>query len=118
MPGQITVVMDLNDSVTLDQYLEIKGFIGAALAQFSHLLSDVTLTSIPPTAIEVPLTVTVSGEPSETVLQDVLGKVQGALKSSNGVHYSVQVAGEQAATLRRVTAPTTEHIALTAPHMP
>lgn len=118
MPGQITVVMDLNDSVTLDQYLEIKGFIGAALAQFTHLLNDVTLTSIPPTAIEVPLTVTVTGEASETVLQDVLGKVQGALKSTNGVQYSVQVAGEQAANLRRITTPVTEHVALTAPHLP
>lgn len=118
MPGQITVVMDLNDSVTLDQFLEIKGFIGAALAQFTHLLRDVVLTSIPPTAIEVPLTVTVTGAPSETVLQDVLSKVQGALINSNGVQYSVSVAGQQQAMLERVTAPVTEHLALTPPHMP
>jgi hypothetical protein len=94
VPGKIEVTMNLQDSVTMDQFTAMLAFIQGALNQFTHLLSSVEIESTPPAAVEVALTVTVLGATQETVAADVLQRIQDALQSANGVQYNVQVAGQ------------------------
>lgn len=118
MPGKILIDITLYDAVTLDQFVHMLGFTEAALGQFAHLIETVKITSTPPAAIEVPLTITVIGAAQENVVQDILSKVSAALTNTNGVQYHVQVAGEVVEAPAAVAEPVTRNLALTPATIP